>query len=75
MTAWGVGAIPFNVHAKLECDEDLGLVIQATWAEYAKTFKGVWMERDWKFASNKIVWRKESGLLTQYHDSKMIRGR
>jgi len=27
MTAWGVGAMFFNVQAKLECDEDLALVI------------------------------------------------
>jgi hypothetical protein len=27
MTAWGVGAIPLNVQTKLECDEDLALVI------------------------------------------------
>jgi hypothetical protein len=44
MTAWGVGAIPLNVQAKLERDEDLTLVIQVTSAEYAKAFKGAWME-------------------------------
>jgi len=27
MTTWGVGAMPFNIHAKLEHDEDLALVI------------------------------------------------
>jgi len=27
MTAWGVGAIPLNVQAKLEHDEDLAFVI------------------------------------------------
>ncbi len=39
MIALGVGAIPFNVQAKLECDEDLALVIWATWTKYAKALK------------------------------------
>jgi hypothetical protein len=47
MITWGVGAInPFNMKAKLECDEDLALVIQTIQAEYAKPFKGAWMEHD-----------------------------
>jgi len=29
MTTWGVGAIPLNVHAKLECNEDLAIIIRA----------------------------------------------
>jgi hypothetical protein len=28
MTTWGVGAIPLNVHAKLERNEDLAIVIR-----------------------------------------------
>jgi hypothetical protein len=45
--AWGVGAIsPFNMKAKLEHDENLALVIQTIQAEYAKAFKGIWMEYD-----------------------------
>jgi hypothetical protein len=44
MTTWGVGAILLNMQAKLECDENLTLVIQATRVGYAKTFKGVWMK-------------------------------
>jgi hypothetical protein len=75
MIAWGVGAIIlFNVKAKLEHDEDLALVIRVTQAKYAKAFKNVWMEHNWKFASNKMIQHKEIGLLTQYHDSKMIHG-
>jgi hypothetical protein len=27
MTTWGVGAILFNVQAKLKCNEDLAIVI------------------------------------------------
>jgi len=27
MTTWGVGAMPFNIHAKLKHDEDLALGI------------------------------------------------
>jgi hypothetical protein len=30
MIALGVGAIPFNVQAKLECNENFALVIQTT---------------------------------------------
>jgi hypothetical protein len=41
MIAWGVGAILFNVQAKLECDENLALVIQTTQTRYAKAFKGI----------------------------------
>jgi hypothetical protein len=37
----GCGAIPLNVQAKLERDEDLALVIWASQARYAKVFKGV----------------------------------
>jgi hypothetical protein len=40
MIAWGVGVIPFNVHAKLKRNEDLALVIQVIQDEYAKAFKG-----------------------------------
>jgi hypothetical protein len=36
MTTWGVGAMPFNMQAKMEHDEDLALVIQANQAKYAK---------------------------------------
>jgi hypothetical protein len=64
MTAWGVGAMPLNMQTKLECDGDLALVIQAIQAKYAKALKGVWMECNWKFTSNKTVWHKEIGLLT-----------
>jgi hypothetical protein len=32
--------MPLNMQAKLECDEDLGLVIWMTWARYAKALKG-----------------------------------
>ncbi len=58
MTTWGVGAIPLNMQAKLECDEDLALVIQTTQVGYAKTFKGAWMKRNCESTSNKIVWHK-----------------
>jgi hypothetical protein len=27
MTTWGVGSIPFNVQAKVECNEDLAIMI------------------------------------------------
>jgi hypothetical protein len=46
MTTWGVGSIPFNMQAKEECNEDLAIVIQATWAKYAKALKGAWMEQN-----------------------------
>jgi hypothetical protein len=39
MTPWGVGSIPFNLQAKVEHDEDLVIVIQATRTKYAKAFK------------------------------------
>jgi hypothetical protein len=74
MTTWGVGAMPFNMQTKLERDEHLALVIQVTQARYAKAYKGIWIECNWKFTSNKTVWRKGIGLLTYYHDSKMIHG-
>jgi hypothetical protein len=45
--------MPLNVQIKLECDENLALLIQASRAKYAKAFKGAWMEHDQKFASNK----------------------
>jgi hypothetical protein len=38
MIAWGVGAIPLNVQAKLECDEDLALVIRTIQIRHAKAF-------------------------------------
>jgi hypothetical protein len=41
MIAWGVGAMPLNIHAKLEHDEDLAFVIGAIQTEYAKELKGV----------------------------------
>jgi hypothetical protein len=41
MITWGVGAIPLNVKAKLERDEDLALVIRTTLVEYAKALKNV----------------------------------
>jgi len=41
MTTWGVGAIPLNVQAKLECDEDLAFVIRITQTKYAKVFKAL----------------------------------
>jgi len=46
MTTWGVEAIHLNVHGKLECDEDLALVIRTTPTRYAKVLKGAWMECD-----------------------------
>jgi len=41
MIAWGVGPMPFNIHAKFERDEDLTLVIWTIQTEYAKAFKGI----------------------------------
>jgi uncharacterized membrane protein len=43
MTTWDVGSIPLNVQAKVECDEDLIVVIRVIQAGYAKVFKGVWV--------------------------------
>jgi hypothetical protein len=57
-----VGSIPLNVQAKLERNEDLGVIIRATWARYAKVLKGVWMERDWNFPSTKTMRHKEISL-------------
>jgi hypothetical protein len=72
MTTWGVGFIPFNMQAKLEHDGGLVVVIQEIWTTYAKALKGVWMERNWKSAFNKMVQHKEINLFTQYHDSEMV---
>jgi hypothetical protein len=74
MTAWGVGAIPFNVQAKLEHNEDLAFMIRTIQIRYAKALKGAWIEHDWKFTLNNMIQHKEIGLLMQYHDSKMIHG-
>jgi hypothetical protein len=74
MIPWSVGAMPFNVEAKLECNEDLALVIQMTQVGYAKALKGAWMEHDWTFASNKTMRCKEIHLLMEYHDLQMIDG-
>jgi hypothetical protein len=46
MIPWGVGAIPLNVQTKLECDEDLALVIRLIRVGYAKALKSIWMECD-----------------------------
>jgi hypothetical protein len=46
MITWGVGSIPFNVQAKVECYENLAIVIQVIQARCAKAFKGAWNERD-----------------------------
>ncbi len=46
MIAWGVWAMPFKMQHKLERDEDLTLVIQATQTGYANALKGVWTEHD-----------------------------
>jgi hypothetical protein len=46
MIAWGGGAMLLKVQVKLERDEDLALVIQASQVEYAKALKGAWMEHD-----------------------------
>jgi hypothetical protein len=40
MNALGVGAMLFNVQAKLKCNENLALVIKAIQTEYAKALKG-----------------------------------
>jgi hypothetical protein len=74
MTTWGVGAIPLNVQAKLKCNEDLALVIQATRIRYAKALRGASMEHDWKSTSNKTMRHKQIGLLTQYYDLELIHG-
>jgi hypothetical protein len=39
MTTWGVGSISFNMQGKVECDEDLAIVIQTILVEYAKVQK------------------------------------
>jgi hypothetical protein len=39
MTTWGVGSIPFNMQAKMECDKDLAIVIQNIRVSYAKALK------------------------------------
>jgi len=59
-----VGSIPLNLQAKLERDEDLGIVIHMIRTRYAKAFNCVWMERDWKSASNKTMWHKVNGFFT-----------
>ncbi len=46
MIAWSVGSIPFNVQTKVECYDNLAIVIQATWTRYAKAFKGAYNEHD-----------------------------
>jgi hypothetical protein len=51
------------VQAKLENNEDLALVIQVTQTKYAKELKGAWMERDWKFTSNKTMCIKRLSFL------------
>jgi hypothetical protein len=58
-----VGAIPLNVQAKLDHDEDFALMIQATWARYVRPS----MVFGWNMTRsllNKIVWHKEIGFLT-----------
>jgi hypothetical protein len=40
MTTWGVGSIPFNVQAKVKCDEDLAVVIRKIQVKYVKALKG-----------------------------------
>jgi hypothetical protein len=75
MTTWGAGAIPLNMQAKLERDEDLTFVIWMTQIGYAKALKGAWINHDWKFTSNKMIQRKEIGLLMQYNELEMIHGR
>jgi hypothetical protein len=39
MITWGVGSISFNILGKVECDEDLVIVIQKILVGYAKAFK------------------------------------
>jgi hypothetical protein len=46
MTTWGVGSISLHMQAKEEHNEDLAIVIQATWTKYAKALKGTWMEQN-----------------------------
>ncbi len=46
MIAWGVGVMFLNVQAKLECDEDLALMIRTIRTKYAKELRGVLMERN-----------------------------
>jgi len=45
MITWGVGSIPLNVKAKVECDENLAIVIRMIWARYAKALKVPKMNR------------------------------
>jgi hypothetical protein len=39
MTTWDVGSISFNVYGKVECDEDLTIVIRTILVGYVKTLK------------------------------------
>jgi hypothetical protein len=45
MTTWGVGSISFNMQAKVECNEDLAIVIWRNWHGYAHAFKSACMVR------------------------------
>jgi hypothetical protein len=51
MITWGVGSIPLNMQAKVECDKDLAIVIWKTQISYAKALKGAW-----KNVSLQMVW-------------------
>jgi hypothetical protein len=55
--------MPFNVQAKLERDENLALVIQVTWAMYAKALKSTWMQRE---PSPLIEEKNSSTILTSF---------
>jgi hypothetical protein len=55
MTTWGVGSIPLNVHAKVECDGDLVIVIWVIRIGYAKVLKSVWVVWNSKSTSNKTI--------------------
>ncbi len=52
----------------MERNEDLAVVIRTIQVGYAKVLKSAWMEHDWKFEYNKMMWCKKINRLMQYHD-------
>jgi hypothetical protein len=59
---------------KLERDEDLASLIQASKISYVKGLKNVWDSWNWMETSSRKERKKEITLLVNYHGSEIIHG-
>jgi hypothetical protein len=72
ISAWGVGFISQSAWARLEKDDNLVEVIQATIFAYAKPLKVAWGVRNWTLESNKHNHAKEMDVICKYYNFEIV---